>query len=323
MRRFLTFIYIVILLISTIGCNETKTIQEMESIKFCYQDGTPALTVAKMGKEVPNIDGIEIEYDMGNSPDLLVTKVLKEEADIAIVPSNLAAQAYNKGLGYRIVGTSIWGSFYLVATEDIEGFDELKGKEIYSFGKGLTPDIVFRLILSSNGIDPDKDLTINYLNAASEVAPVFLSGKTNLALFAEPLLSTVLMKKQDAKIIFDLNEEWGKVTNTKMGYPQASLIIKEDLIRNNMEFVEKFIEVYKESRLWAEDNPEKLAKYAEELGISVARETIEKGILWNNMESFDVKASIYEYEAYFKAIMDFDPEFIGGKIPDEGIYYKK
>jgi len=323
MRRFLTFIYIVILLISTIGCNETKTIQEMESIKFCYQDGTPALTVAKMGKEVPNIDGIEIEYDMGNSPDLLVTKVLKEEADIAIVPSNLAAQAYNKGLGYRIVGTSIWGSFYLVATEDIEGFDELKGKEINSFGKGLTPDIVFRLILSSNGIDPDKDLTINYLNAASEVAPVFLSGKTNLALFAEPLLSTVLMKKQDAKIIFDLNEEWGKVTNTKMGYPQASLIIKEDLIRNNMEFVEKFIEVYKESRLWAEDNPEKLAKYAEELGISVARETIEKGILWNNMESFDVKDSIYEYEAYFKAIMDFDPEFIGGKIPDEGIYYKK
>lgn len=90
-----------------------------------------------------------------------------------------------------------------------------------------------------------------------------------------------------------------------------------------MEFVEKFIEVYKESRLWAEDNPEKLAKYAEELGISVARETIEKGILWNNMESFDVKDSIYEYEAYFKAIMDFDPEFIGGKIPDEGIYYKK
>ena len=30
----------------------------------------------------------------------------------------------------------------------------------------------------------------------------------------------------------------GKATNTKMGYPQASVIIKEDLIENDLDFVE-------------------------------------------------------------------------------------
>lgn len=339
MKKFLIFVCIIALLLSAAACNNTnindhsnnknhtvnegEATNEIKSITFSYQDGTPALTVAKLAKENPNIDGVEIRYDMGNSPDLLTTKILKEEADIAIVPSNLAAQAYNKGLGYKIVGTAIWGSFYLVGTEDINDFSELKGKEIYTFGKGLTPDIVLRLVLSKNGIDPDKDVTLNYLNAASEVAPVFISGKANLAVFAEPMLTTVMMKKQDAEVIFDLNEEWGKVTNTEMGYPQASLIVKEELIEKNRDFVEKFIQEYTESRLWAKENPEELGKYAEELGISVAKETIVKGIIWNNVESFDINTTIEEYEAYFKAIMDFDSDFIGGKIPDENIYFKK
>ena len=58
-----------------------------------------------------------------------------------------------------------------------------------------------------------------------------------------------MMKKEEAKIILDLNEEWRKATRTEMGYPQASLIIKEALIENNMDFVEKFIEAYKDSRI--------------------------------------------------------------------------
>ena len=131
MKRCLIFMFIIFLLISLIGCNKAETFKdEVKTIKFCYQDGTPALTVAKLAVENPIIDeNINIEYDMGKSPDLLVTKVLKGEADIAIVPSNLAATAYNKGLPYKIVGTSIWGSFYLVSTEDIQDFNELREKK--------------------------------------------------------------------------------------------------------------------------------------------------------------------------------------------------
>ena len=130
-----------------------------------------------------------------------------------------------------------------------------------------------------------------------------------------------MMKKEDTKIILDLNEEWGKAAGTDKGYPQASLIIKKDLIENNREFVEDFIKAYEESRKWAKENPEILGEYAEELGISVAKETIEKGIIWNNIESFNILDSKEEYKAYYEAILDFAPDFIGGKIPDEDIYF--
>lgn len=321
----LVFMSLAIILVGSIGCTKSELPQEEpKTIKFCYQDGTPSLTVAKLAKENPEIKkNITIQYEMQKSPDLLVGKVLKGEADIAIVPSNLAAQAFNKDFPYEIVGTAVWGSFYLTSTEDITTFEELKGKEIYSFGKGLTPDLVFSYVLSKNGIDPEKDVTINYLNAASEVGPAFLGGKTNLAVLAEPLLTTVMMKKADAKVIFDLNKEWAKAAGTEKGYPQASLIIKKDLIDNNLEFVKDFIKAYEESRKWAAENPEKLGEYAEALEISVKKETLEKGIIWTNIESFSIKDSIEEYNAYYNAILDFSPDFIGGKMPDEKIYFER
>lgn len=321
----LLFLALTVILSGAIGCTKTDIPKkEPKTISFCYQDGTPALTAAKLAKENPIIDeNITIEYEMQKSPDLLVTKILKEEADIAIVPSNLAAQAFNKGLTYEIVGTSVWGSFYLTSTEDINSFEELKGKEIYSFGKGLTPDLVLRYVLSKNGIDPDKDVKITYLNAASEVGPAFIGGKTDLAVLAEPLLTTVMMKKADAKVIFDLNEEWAKAAGTEKGYPQASLIIKKDLIENDREFVEQFIKSYEESRKWAADTPKELGEYAEALEISVKKETLGKGIIWTNIESFDIKDSKEEYKAYYNAILDFAPDFIGGKMPDEGIYFER
>ena len=326
MKKFLlVFISLIIILSLIVGCSKKELLQkDPQVIKFYYQDGTPALTVAKLAKEDPVIDkDISIQYEMQKSPDLLVTSILKGEADIAIVPSNLAAQAFNKDLPYKIVGTSVWGSLYLTSTEDITSFEELKGKEIYTFGKGLTPDLVLRYLLSKNSIDPDKDVKVTYLNAASEVGTAFLSGKTNLAVLAEPLLTTVMMKKEDAKVKFDLNEEWAKTAGTKKGYPQSSLIIKKDLLENNREFIEKFIEKYEESRQWAKEDPKKLGEYAELLEISVKKETIEKGIIWINIESFNIKDSKEEYKTYYNAILDFAPEFIGGKIPDEGIYFER
>ncbi len=301
-----------------------EKVEESKTVKVCFPGGVPALTVTKLAYEKPIIDeNIEIEYEFQNTPDLLASKILKGEADIAIVPSNLAAQAYNKEIPYKLVGTSVWGTLYMMSTEDINTFNDLKGKEIYSFGKNLTPDLVFKYVLRENGIDPDKDISITYLNAASEVGPAFISGKTNLAVLSEPAVTNILSKKEDAKIIFDFNEEWSKITGIQMGYPQASLIIKADLIENNKEFVEKFIETYVENMKWSSENPEQLGQYAEELEFGITQDMVVKGIERMNMGPLYVENMREEYETYYKVLLDFAPNVIGGKLPDEGFYFER
>lgn len=323
-RKILLFMSLAIILIIASGCEKENIQIEEMNLQFHYPDGTPALTLVNLIKENPSIvENITIDYEMQKSPDLLVSSILKEEADIAIVPSNLAAQGFNKGLSYRVLGTSTWGAMYITSTQDIKSFEELKGREIYTFGKGLTPDLVLRYVLLDNKIDPDKDVDIVYLNSAAEMGPAFLSGKTNLAVLPEPLLSVVKMKEKNASIVFDLNRKWAEATGAEKGFPQSSLIIKNELIENNPKFVENFIKEYEKSRKWAIENEDKLSEYVEELEISVGKDVIEKGIIWTNPQDFHIKDSISEYDIYYKAILDFAPDFIGGEMPGEELYFKR
>ncbi|GAA0746826.1 ABC transporter substrate-binding protein [Clostridium oceanicum] len=332
MRKKIGVILSLFLSIMVLGACSSKTAQkenkessEKKTVKVCVPDGVPSLSIAKMIKENPSIDkNIQIKYEVEKTPDILASKVLKKEADIAIVPSNLSAQAYNKNLPYKLAATSGFGSFFLVSSEKFENFNDLKGKEIYSMGKGLTPDIVFKNILNKNNINPDKDVNIKYLNAATELAPAFISGKAKIAIIPEPMLSKVLMKKKDSKISFDLNKEWMKINNNKLGYPQSSLIVKKELLDNNKDFINGFLDKYKDSVNWANNKPEDLSKYAKELKLNIKDDKIIKNAIKRaNMKYTNINDSKKEYKDYFKVLAESNPKSIGGKIPDEGLYMEK
>ena len=51
---------------------------------------------------------------------------------------------------------------------DVYKRQDLKGRTILSTGKGTTPEYVLRYLLTKNGLDPDKDVKIEYYSEASE-----------------------------------------------------------------------------------------------------------------------------------------------------------
>ena len=102
-----------------------------------------------------------IKHSIEKSTDLLLSELMKGDADLAIVPSNLALQSYKKQLGYKIAGTIGWGALYLVSSEDISDLTQLEGCEIYNTGKGLTPDIIFRRILNQNNVCALRRIMVN------------------------------------------------------------------------------------------------------------------------------------------------------------------
>lgn len=46
-----------------------------------------------------------------------------------------------------------------------------------STGKGTTPEYVLRYLLTKNGLDPDKDVKIEYYSEASEVTAQMAASK--------------------------------------------------------------------------------------------------------------------------------------------------
>ncbi|MGL4107207.1 ABC transporter substrate-binding protein [Clostridium sp. LP20] len=309
------------LLVSCSDANEPKVTKE---IKVVVPDGLPSMATAKVMKEKPEIlKGYNLSYSIEKTPENIVSEVLKGEADIAVVPSNVAATQYNKEAGYQIAGTVGWGSFYLVSTEGEKKIDDLKSQEVYNIGKGLTPDIVTKSVLKDKGFDPEKDFNFSYLNGVTELAPTILAGKAKYAVLPEPALSQVLSKKSDLKVVMDLNEEWKSANDSKYGFPQATIIIKKELIANDKKFVDKFLKEIEESCIFANEKKDDLATYSEEIGVSANKAIIPAAIEKANIKYVGIKDSYKEYETYFNKLNDFDPKTIGGKIPDEGIFMEK
>lgn len=303
---------------------ETVKVKEALGLKVGAPSGAPTLSLIKMFEEKPSLgENVEVEYESIAATDALSAKLLSEELDMAVVPTNLASSLYNKGLPYKLVGSNVWGLFYLTSTEGVDSWEDLRGKEIYTIGRGLTPDIVFRYLLEQNGIDPEIDVSFNYMAGATELSATIVSGEGSIALIPEPMLSKVLSKRQDMSVGLDIQEEWSKVTGQEGGYPQTSLIVKEDVLKNHPDIVEAFVKAHIESIDWANENPSEAGIYSEKIQPSVDADTVEKGIERVNMKYVGAAEAKESIESYLKVLLDYSPDSIGGKIPDEDFYYEK
>ena len=310
---------------NTTATENTKSVKELKEINFTVPDGLPAISVAKMIKEKPEIDkDYNIDYNIEKSADTLATSIMKGEPDIAIVPSNLSATVYNKNKQYKIAGTVGWGSFYIGSSDsEVTSLDMLKGKEVYNIGKGLTPDIIARAVLKDKGINVDSDINWSYVDGVTELAPVILSGKARYAVIPEPALSTVQTKNEEFKTIINLNDEWKALNNSQYGYPQSTIIVKSDLVDNDSEFVKKVLSKVDESCNWIYEDKENVGLYCEEIGVSANKSIIVKALDRANIKYVGIKECINEYNTYFDKLNQFEPKTIGGSIPDDEIFMEK
>lgn len=292
-----------------------------ESIKVLTPDGLPALSIVNMMSSTKDIEGVKIEYKLEKLSDALVIDMLKREGDIAIVPSNFSAQLYNKKLGYKILGTVGWGSFYVVSRENISSLEELKDKKIYTFGKGLTPDIIFQSILQQKGIDKTK-IKINYLSNGNEVAALYLGKKVDTIVIPEPMLSKILSKNLNSNIVANLNDEWKNITQSDLGYPQATLVIKEEIFNSNPKLVKTFINELTKSISLLYKDKEKSIKNIKENGLGVDTIILDKILTRANIFYTPITDCQEEYNRYFEILENTNKKVIGGKLPDEEIYAK-
>ena len=111
-------------------------------------------------------EGIDLTLVTGFGADKTMTAVLSGEADIGFMGSEASIYTYNEGAKDYVVNfaqlTQRAGNF-LVAREAMPDFswDDLKGKNVLGGRKGGMPEMVFEYILRQNGIDPEKDLSID------------------------------------------------------------------------------------------------------------------------------------------------------------------
>jgi NitT/TauT family transport system substrate-binding protein len=151
----------------------------------------------KMHEEKPQLsDKITANYIIVPNPEIMVSKLLSGEIDIATLPTNVAAKLYNKGLGYNLAAVTGYGVLYILDnTGELKDWSSLKGKKINVISKGSTPDVALRFLLNKNNIDAGNDVVLDYTLEQVELSQMMIANKAEIAILPEPFVTMVLSKK--------------------------------------------------------------------------------------------------------------------------------
>ena len=183
-------------------------------------------------------EGLDLTLVTGFGADKTMTAVISGEADIGFMGAEASIYAYQEGATDPVVNfaqlTQRAGNF-LVAREEMPDFtwDDLRDKRVLGGRKGGMPEMVFEYILKKNGIDPQKDLTIDQSIDFGSTAAAF-TGDDSAAYTVEFEPSATILEKEGAGyVVASLGEASGYV-------PYTSYSAKASYMKENPEIIQKF-----------------------------------------------------------------------------------
>lgn len=260
------------------------------------------------------------EFTVAGSADELTPKLIQGQLDMAAVPANLAAVLYNNTDGaVKLLAVNTLGVLYIVQTGDQVGsIADLAGKTVYATGKGSVPEYVLRYLLEQNGIDPDKDLTIEWKSEPTE-AVAMLSQQGGIAMLPQPYVTVAQGQVEGLKVALDLTREWNALDNGST-IVTGVIAVRSDFAAAHPEQVASFLEEYEASTKYVNENVADAAQLMEKFGIFKAA-VAEKAIPYCNITFISGEDMRRTVTGYLQVLFDQNPKSIGGAMPGDDFVY--
>ena len=294
-----------------------------DAMRIAGLQGPTTMGMVKLMKDQESMESPLYDVTMYGAADEIVPLLTKGELDAAAIPANLAATLYQKTEGkIQVAAVNTLGVLYVVTTgNDVASVADLAGKTIYSTGKGTTPEYVLNYILTENGIDPAKDVTIEYKSEATEVLSTLQSaGEGAVAVLPQPYVTAAQAQVEGLNVALDLTEEWNKID------PNSQLItgvlaVRSDYAEQHPEELEVFLADYRSSIEWVTANTADAAQLVAEYGIVAKAPLAEKALPACNityMDGADMKQAL---SGYLDVLYQQDAASVGGALPGDDFYY--
>ena len=207
-------------------------------------------------------EGLDLTLITGFGADKVLTALISGEADIGFMGAEASIYAYQEGATDPVVNfaqlTQRAGNF-LVAREEMPDFkwEDLKGRKVLGGRKGGMPEMVFEYILKQNGIDPQKDLSIDQSIDFGATAAAF-TGDDSADFTVEFEPSATALEKQGAGyVVASLGVDSGYV-------PYTSYSARTSYMEKNPDIMQKFTDALQKGMDFVQSHtPEEIAEIIE------------------------------------------------------------
>ncbi|WP_415035994.1 ABC transporter substrate-binding protein [Azonexus sp.] len=275
-----------------------------------------------------------VEFIPWKDPDQLRVLALdaKQPADFVAMPSNVAANLYNRGVSLKLINISTWGVLWLVSRDkNLKTLADFQGKEVLMPFRADMPDIVFQTLAAKAGLDPKKNFQLRYVGTPLDAMQLLIARRADHALLAEPAVSMALRKTKSFPVSLiapdlyrsvDLQQEWGRLLQREARIPQAGIVAMGKVL-GNPALIERFQKAYAASLNWCEAKPNECGALVAKRIDLLTPEAVADSVRIDNTAFVRAADAEAELDYFFKLLHARQPGLIGGKLPDAGFYYRK
>ncbi len=252
-----------------------------------------------------------------------VAAVTNGDANIAAVPTNLASTLYKKTNGnVQILAVNTLGVLYMLENgETIKAVSDLRGKTIYTSGQGANPEYILRYVLEKNGLDPDKDVKIEFVAGNDTLSTLVVNGTAKVAMVPEPKVTACLKQNENIKNVLNMTTEWSKVADGTSTLMMGCVVARKDFVQNNAAAVKTFLNEYKASINAVKADVSTAAQLCVTHGIIPKAPIAQAAIPNCNLTFVDGSEMKTQLSGYLNVLFDYNPAAIGGAMPADDFYY--
>lgn len=254
-----------------VACGEKPGDKDIiENVTFSAPEGTPALAMLRLATDNAKIGDISVTYKVVK-PANIAAEMSAKTSDIVIMPVNGGANLVRQGAGYKLVGIAVDGSLYMVGNTEKGGeisIDDIKGKKVACIGQTGVPGLVFRYVLSANGIaivdentaPSENQVSVRYAADGTAAAQLLQGGQVDFMVVGEPA-ATAQSKRLKLNAEMNLQSEYAKASGAS-NYPQAGLFVSERLYSNE-KFMNELFDALAASKTWVSGHKADVTSFAQ------------------------------------------------------------
>ena len=300
---------------------EVLTIGEAsdEVLRVGSLKGPTTMGLVNLMSEVESGAKSGYSFEMQSQPDVIMSELVSGKLDIALLPANVAAVAYNKtNHGVSAIDINTLGVLYCVTgDENIKSVKDLAGKTVLSTGQGASPEYVLNYLLEKNGV---TDCDVQFKSEATEIAALLKQDPAQIAILPQPFVTVATAQNDQLKVAFSLTDEWKSVS------PDSKLltgvtVVRNEVLENRAAEVDQFIADHQASTEKAATDVDATAELVAKYGI-IAKAPVAKKALPNcNIVAIAGDEMKTDLAGYLQVLFDANPKSVGGTMPEDDFYY--
>jgi NitT/TauT family transport system substrate-binding protein len=262
-------------------------------------------------------------FRLWRDPDELRAGLVSGHTLMFTTPTNVPANLANRGMPIKLVCLLGQGHLTLVTADPtIKSFHDLIGKDVLGFFHNDMPDLVFRTCARMEGVDPDKDLRLSYVQNHMEAAQMLAAGKATTAILAEPAatMAIVLAGQQGRTLtrVVGLQEIWLRHSKaTRM--PMIGLAVHQKLLDEAPDILAVLRTALPAAKDWALSHPEDAATLAGKT-MQMHPKIFAAALPHFNMDVVSARVAKPDLEIFYQSLLDVAPQSLGGKLPPDDFY---